>query len=155
EVVEVELLFPEAGIHERGGVVLGNEESADALCRVHRELDALGVLLRLRDAGEVDLAHLDRAAVGRDALHLRMRDRQYLVRHDALRLDEALRDRVDLLERRWVVDVSVLRLDDDREDVRAAEHATEIVVDRDVWMALAPRPFVAEEPHGARTGIEV
>src|SRR5262249_19542716 len=46
-------------------------------------------------------------------------------------------------------------LDDDREDVRAAEHATEIVVDRDVWMALAPRPFVAEEPHGARTGIEV
>src|SRR6185369_1904541 len=104
---------------------------------------------------EEHLADLDRAAVGREALHLRMRDREYLVWDDSLGLHETLRDDVHLLQRRRVVDVPVLHLEDHGEDVRAAEHAAEGVVDRDVRVALSPRVLVPEDADLARPGIEV
>ena len=54
-----------------------------------------------------------------------------------LRLDDAARHLVELLERRRVVDVALLHLEDDGEDVGAAEHPAELVVDVDVRMARA------------------
>src|SRR6185295_452338 len=70
-------------------------------------------------------------------------------------LDDAPRQLIELLQRGRVVDVAVLRLDDDGQDVRAAEHPAEIVVDVDVRMALAEREVVAEHRDMALARIEV
>ena len=132
QVLEVERFFPEPDVHHRGGVVVGDIQTANVRIGVDAEADAVGIFLRLRHPGIEDRPHLHPALGDGDAVQCRVRDRGDLVRHDALRVHHVLGDAIQLLEGGRVVDVTLFHLQDDAHDVDGSEHLAELVVKLDV-----------------------